>query len=64
MRDYTIGRLHGRFVVTWREDGKRRRFRLHAATVREADAEARALLLAAGAARQRTRAKEAQEKRK
>lgn len=51
MRDYRIGRLHGRFVVTWTEHGRRRRFRLHATTAREADAEARALRLAADAAR-------------
>lgn len=51
MREYRIGRLNGRFVVTWEEGGKRRRFRLHATTVGEAHAEARALLLAADAAR-------------
>lgn len=51
MREYRIGRLNGRFVVTWDEGGKRRRFRLHAATVGEAHAEARSLLLAADAAR-------------
>lgn len=51
MRDYSIGRLNGRFVVTWQEDGKRRRFRLRAETTGEAHAEARTLLLAADAAR-------------
>lgn len=44
MRDYRIGRLNGRFVVTWDEDGKRRRFRLNAATAREAEAEARQVI--------------------
>jgi integrase len=38
--EFTIGRLNGRFVVTWREDGKRRRYRLAARTKREAEAEA------------------------
>jgi integrase len=38
---YTIGRLHGRFVVTWTEDGKRRRYRLAARTAAEAESEAR-----------------------
>ena len=38
--EFTIGRLKGRFVVTWAEDGKRRRFRLAARTKREAEAEA------------------------
>jgi len=51
MQGYRIGRLHGRFVVTWDEGGKRRRFRLQAATTREAHTEARALLLAAEAAK-------------
>lgn len=42
MREYTLGHLHGRFVVTWREpDGRRRRYRLAARTAREAEAEAR-----------------------
>ena len=36
--EFTIGRLNGRFVVTWREDGKRRRYRLAARTKREAEA--------------------------
>ena len=49
MREYRIGRLNGRFVAIWNEDGKRRRFRLHATTAREADAEARDLILAATA---------------
>lgn len=42
MRDYRIGRLNGRFVVTWTgEGGSRRRYRLAATTARAADAEAR-----------------------
>lgn len=49
MREYKIGRLKGRFVVTWGEDGKRRRYRLAASTAREADAEARDLILTATA---------------
>lgn len=49
MREYRIGRLNGRFVVTWQQGGKRRRFRLNAATTREAEAEARDLILAATA---------------
>lgn len=41
MREYRIGRLKGRFVVTWREDdGHRRRYRLDALTAKEAEAEA------------------------
>lgn len=40
MADYRIGRLNGRFVVTWTEGGKRRRYRLDALTVKEAEAEA------------------------
>lgn len=48
MPDYRIGRLNGRFVVTWRGgDGKRRRYRLAAQTARAADAEARDLIRAA-----------------
>jgi integrase len=48
MRDYRIGRLNGRFVVTWQgDDGKRRRFRLAAETARTADAEARDVIRAA-----------------
>lgn len=50
MQDYRIGRLNGQLVVTWREGGRRRRFRLQATTTREAHAEARALLTAAAAA--------------
>lgn len=50
MRDYKIGRLNGRFVVTWYDEtGKRRRFRLAAATAGAADAEARDVILAATA---------------
>ena len=45
MRDYRIGRLKGRFVVTWTENGQRRRFRLNAATAREAEAQARQMML-------------------
>lgn len=51
MRDYKIGRLNGRFVVTWDEDGKRRRFRLNATTAREAEAEARQVIAEASAPR-------------
>lgn len=48
MPDYRIGRLNGRFVVTWNgPDGKRRRYRLAAATARAADAEARDVIRAA-----------------
>lgn len=40
MREYRIGRLNGRFVVTWTgEDGKRRRHRLTATTIKGAEAE-------------------------
>lgn len=50
MRDYKIGRLNGRFVVTWNEpDGRRRRFRLKATTAGAADAEARDIVLTASA---------------
>jgi integrase/plasmid stability protein len=48
MQEYRIGRLNGRFVVTWHDPaGKRRRFRLAAATARAADAEARDIIRAA-----------------
>jgi len=41
MHDYRLGRLNGRFVVTWREsDGRRRRYRLDALSAKEAEAEA------------------------
>lgn len=40
MPEYSIGRLNGRFVVTWNEDGRRRRYRLTARTVKEAETEA------------------------
>lgn len=41
MREYRIGRLNGRFVVTWAgDDGKRRRYRLGAQSRKEAEAEA------------------------
>lgn len=40
MPDYRIGRLSGRFVVSWWEDGKRRRYRLDAQSPKEAEAEA------------------------
>jgi len=49
MPDYRIGRLKGRFVVTWVENGKRRRVRLDAKTAREADAEGRRVFAAARA---------------
>lgn len=40
MREYRIGRLNGRFVVSWWEDGARRRYRLDARTRAEAEVEA------------------------
>ncbi len=49
MQDHRIGRLNGRFVVTWTEGGKRRRIRLDAPTAREAEAEARRVVAAAQA---------------
>lgn len=51
MRNYRIGRLNGRFVVTWEEGGKRRRFRLNATTAREAENEARQIIAEASAPR-------------
>lgn len=46
MRDYRIGRLKGRFVVMWNEDdGRRRRYRLAAHSPKEAEREARDLIL-------------------
>ena len=48
MREYRIGRLQGRFVVTWTgADGRRRRYRLAAESARAADAEARDVIRAA-----------------
>ena len=38
--DYRIGRLHGRFVVTWQAEGRRRRYRLNALTAKDAEREA------------------------
>ena len=38
--DYRIGRLNGRFTVSWWEDGKRRRYRLDARTRTDAAREA------------------------
>ncbi|MDE2342110.1 MAG: site-specific integrase [Betaproteobacteria bacterium] len=50
MLDYKIGRLNGRFVVTWKdESGNRHRYRLQATTARAADAEARDVLITATA---------------
>jgi integrase len=50
MRDYRIQRLQGRFVVVWNEpDGRRRRFRLSAGTAKEAEREARDLILSVSA---------------
>lgn len=41
MSDYRIGRLKGRFVVTWTDEGgTRRRYRLDADTLRDAEREA------------------------
>lgn len=46
MRDYRIGRLKGRFVVMWNDDdGTRRRYRLEAHTQKDAEREARDLIL-------------------
>ena len=55
MREYRIGKLNGRFVVMWNEsDGKRRRFRLAAHTPKEAEREARDLILSRTAPAQGT----------
>lgn len=41
MSDYRIGRLNGRFVVTWHDErGVRRRYRLDAHTAKEAESQA------------------------
>lgn len=40
MPDYRIGRLNGRFVVSWWVDGKRKRYRLDALTAKDAEREA------------------------
>lgn len=40
MSDYRIGRLNGRYVVTWWEDGKRKRYRLDALNPKDAEREA------------------------
>lgn len=46
MRDYRVGRLKGRFVVMWNDEaGTRRRYRLTADTAKEAEREARDLIL-------------------
>lgn len=45
MREYKIGRLKGRYVVTWTEGGKRRRYRLDAHTAQDAERAARDLIL-------------------
>ncbi|MGA0540683.1 tyrosine-type recombinase/integrase [Neotabrizicola sp. VNH66] len=46
MRQYRLGRLNGRHVVTWTDDtGKRRRYRLDALTAKDAEREARDLIL-------------------
>lgn len=46
MRDFRIGRLKGRFVVMWNDDdGTRRRYRLEAHTAKEAEREARSLIV-------------------
>lgn len=45
MQRYNIGRLNGRFVVTWSDAGKRRRYRLDALTPKDAEREARDLIL-------------------
>ena len=38
--DYRIGRLNGRYVVSWWLDGKRKRYRLDALTAKDAEREA------------------------
>lgn len=40
MPDYRIGRLNGRYVVTWAEAGRRKRYRLDALTPKDAEGEA------------------------
>lgn len=40
MSDYRLGRLKGRYVVSWWEDGKRRRYRLDATNLADAKREA------------------------
>ncbi|RMC33730.1 site-specific integrase [Paracoccus alkanivorans] len=40
MPEITIGKLRGGYCVSWREDGKRRRYQLEARTRKEAEAEA------------------------
>lgn len=45
MQRYNIGRLNGRFVVTWSDGGKRRRYRLDALNSKDAEREARDLIL-------------------
>ena len=45
MREYRIGTLKGRFVVSWQDGGTRRRFRLNADSLRDAEREARDLIL-------------------
>jgi integrase len=40
MREFRIGRLNGRFVVSWWDDGKRQRFRLESAVLKDAEREA------------------------
>jgi len=54
MRTHRIGRLKGRFVVTWQDEGgTRRRYRLAAETARDAESEARDVLRAATLSRDR-----------
>ncbi|WP_420793510.1 tyrosine-type recombinase/integrase [Roseinatronobacter alkalisoli] len=53
-----MGKLNGRFVVTWHESGHRRRFRLNAATAREAEAEARQIILDVAAPRETAKVSE------
>ncbi|MFC0282074.1 tyrosine-type recombinase/integrase [Camelimonas abortus] len=40
MPDYSIGRLNGRYVVSWWIDGKRKRYRLKALNAKDAEREA------------------------
>ena len=44
MQTFTIGKLKAGLAVSWTEGGKRRRFRLQARTLKEAEAEAREIV--------------------
>jgi integrase len=45
LQEYRIQRFQGKFAVIWEEDGKRRRFRLAAQSRKEAEAEARDVII-------------------